>query len=178
MQHEDDYMSQEQYVLELPEELGVLAESDRSFGFDLVFDQSGLRGRLDFWDPRAVADEYHFRVLTLPLVTESYTSANNDVFYKNADIGQLILVYRKDEVPQLLSDHELYRAICMHRMAYNAFPTADVSPHGLTPPSLWAPLQLYPQLPSRPKWAKCVPVGAPTDFDEEAQTRTRARGEE
>ena len=41
---DDDYFAQEQYVLELPDELADLT-NDPNFQFDLVFDESGISGR-------------------------------------------------------------------------------------------------------------------------------------
>lgn len=89
---------------------------------------------------------------------------NNDIFYKNADIGQIIIVFNKDEPPQILKDYENLQQILLYKASNYAFPTGDVLPHGLTPPSRWAPLQLYPQLPLRPKWAKPVPIGDVTQI--------------
>ena len=106
--------------------------------------------------------KYVFRVFKLPLVTESYTSVNNDVFYKNADISSVIVVYNIDQPPQVLKDYELYQQIQIYKLARGAYPAGDCCPHGLTPPSRWAPLQLFPQFPAKPKFAKPVSLSETT----------------
>ncbi|CAL6105555.1 Conserved_hypothetical protein [Hexamita inflata] len=151
-------MTQEQYVLELPPELTAKTE-DPAFEFDLLFDESGTSGR---FINNQTEDKYIFRTFTLPLVTESFTSTSGDIFFKNADVSQIILVYDPLQPPQILKDYEQYQQIQLYKMSRGAYPTGDVSPHGLTPPSKWAPLQLYPQFPVRPKFSKPVPVSETT----------------
>lgn len=80
--------------MELPDELAELA-NDPLFKFELVFDHTGLAGAF-IPTSKQLDKKYFFYVVTLPLTTESYTSRNNDIFYKNADIGQMILVFEKE----------------------------------------------------------------------------------
>lgn len=51
-------------------------------------------------------NQYVFRCFQLPLVTESYTSPDGDIFFKNADISQIIVVYDPAKPPKLLADYQ------------------------------------------------------------------------
>jgi len=146
----DDFLQQEQYVLELPDCLADRARSDPKFTFDLRFDATGVSGLLQTGE----GTQYPFRVFTLPLVTESYTSPDGVYYYKNADVGSLILVYEEGKIPQALVDYEIMQQVSLSTAAASGTPEVvdGVIPHGLTPPTAWAPFVHWPHPPARPRF--------------------------
>lgn len=163
----DDYLCQEQYVVELPDILANEARHNPRFEFDLAFDVHGQSGKciiLSCSHGRGIERSYPFRVFRLPLATESYTSSDGQYYFKNADVSDIIVVYEKTRIPQVLIDYEVaQKAFLLMQATGNPVvdPSLNTCPHGLTPASAWAPFTHWPQIPLRPRFFPQMPPDAP-----------------
>ncbi|TNJ27338.1 hypothetical protein GMRT_23225 [Giardia muris] len=167
----DDFLCQEQYVIELPDSLANAARTREDFGFQLAFDLTGQSGELHLMaDIPGLLRVYPFRVFKTPLTTESYCSADGDYFYKSADISDIIVVYEPDKIPKLLVDYEISQKVKLvaHAAGNPIYdPTINMSPHGLTPPAAWAPFHLWPNIPTRPRFFHAAEHDFVAAFEEE-----------
>lgn len=152
----DDFLCQEQYIVELPDVLAEAARRNPDFAFEFVFDITGQSGEMHLsrqYDN--LLRVYPFRVFKTPLTTESYVSADGDYYYKSADISDIIVVYEPDKIPKLFVDYEIsqkVKLICSAAGNPVFDPSVNMSPHGLTPPTAWAPFHLWPNIPTRPSY--------------------------
>ncbi|KAH0574652.1 hypothetical protein SS50377_22267 [Spironucleus salmonicida] len=147
---EDDYMFQENYIIEFPDRIAAIANKDPNFDFDLVFDHTGQSGIFNC--SQIKPSKMYFRMFPLPLPTELYTSSDASFYYKNSDVSHIIIIYDPQSPPHVFQDYEEFQ-LAQAALALNKHPFQyNVLPHGLTPPTRWAPFQLYPQIPLRPRF--------------------------
>ena len=179
----DDFLCQEQYVVELPDALAEAARRNPEFAFELVFDATGQSGEMHLLQQyEGLLRAYPFRVFKTPLTTESYVSADGDYYYKSADISDVIVVYEPGRVSKLFVDYEIAQKVQLVAAAAGnpVFdPAVNASPHGPTPPAAWAPFHLWPNIPTRPSYFPPAADDVAVAFDEihtEKKSPGAARG--
>lgn len=180
----DDFLCQEQYIIELPDPVAEVARRNQNFAFELVFDITGQSGEMHIAHAyEGLLRIYPFRVFKTPLTTESYVSADGDYYYKSADISDIIVVYEPDKIPKLFVDYEISQKIkLIASTAGNPVfdPSVNMSPHGLTPPTAWAPFHLWPNIPTRPAYfppASDEMVAAFDEIHSEKKNQSSARSD-
>jgi transcription initiation factor TFIID subunit 7 len=125
-------LSEEQYILRTPEELGErirkMVQNDElsSDQISFLFPRDSRVGQL-FINGIDPVERYKVTLCDLPCVVETHRTEDNRVYYKSGDVGQILLVQKEDEmefgemdeqpnIPPLYDNH------------YNVF-------DGLTPPT-------------------------------------------